>query len=315
MRSPMAAQGAPRPLRILGRDLVVALVVGVLLYALFTLINLHLYGLGHIGSTNLLFLEAGAILLVAYLLSRALNGAANALLQRRGDVSRGHVVRIFLNLLIAVGAALALFTLAGVSIDSIFLSSALAGIVLGLAAQTVLANVFAGLLLVAADPFRPGDRINIVSANLGAIAPSYPHEMMYPLYGGVVEDVGLTYTILRQDSGALVKVPNSFVLAGIVQHPEGGVRKIRVRMTFPQSIPIATVESALGDLRTTMQDSTRAIATRLTLEVVDVSAATWDGVVVVVTPSLTEPTVRDRVLRAVLARVTTPAIGTSAASR
>lgn len=294
-----------RPLRILVRDLLVALVVGGFLFVLFDLIYRHILVIAGVTGSTLLFLEAGAIVLVAYLFSRALTGAVNALLRIRGNVSRGHVVRLFLNLLIATGAVLALFSLAGVSLESIFLGSALAGIVLGLAAQTVLANLFAGLLLVVADPFRPGDRINLTSSSLGAIAPSYPHELMYPFYGGTVEDVGLTYTILRQDTGGVVKIPNSIILGGVVQRFEGNLRTVRVRMSFPQTVPVATVEAALADLKAALHDPKTTVS-RVSLEMIDISATTWDGVVLVVTSNMDEPTIRDRVLRSVLARLVRP---------
>lgn len=299
----MASAPSSRPSYVLVRNLVLAIAVAAGLFVLFDAINSRTLNLSQFNGTDILLLEAGAILLVAYLLSRAVTGAANALMRRQGEVSRGHVVRLFLNLVIAIGAVLALFKLAGVSIESIFLGSALAGIVLGLAAQTVLANVFAGLLLVVADPFRPGDRISLVSSNYGAIAPSYPHEIMYPTYGGTVEDVGLIYTILRQDTGGIVKVPNSVVLGALVLRPTvGGVRSHRVRMTFPRSIAVTTVESVLTDLRATFQDP-QAPGSRLTLEVVDISATTWDGVVIVWTAATDEASIRDRVLRSVLGRL------------
>lgn len=298
----VAILAPPRPLTVLVRDLLIALAVGAGLFVLFDLLNHRVLVIAGLQTSDLILVEAGAVILVGYLLARAVTGAANALLQLHGNLSRGHVVRIFLNLLIAVGVVFALFTLAGVSLESIFLGSALAGVVLGLAAQTVLANLFAGILLVAADPFRPGDRINLVSSNLGAMPPSYPHEMVYPIYGGIVEDVGLTYTVLRQDSGGIVKVPNSVVLGALVQHPEAGIRTVRVRMSFPQTISVAAVEAALGDLKETLADS-RSPGFRLSLEVVDISAATWDAAVIVVTPTLSEAVIRDRVLRSVLGRL------------
>jgi small-conductance mechanosensitive channel len=294
-----------RPVRILVRDLIVAFVVGAALFVLFDLLNHHFFPGTSLTPTDVLLFETGAIVLVAFLLSRAVTGAVNALLAIRGNLSRGHAIRLFLNLIIAAGAVLALFTLAGVSIESIFLGSALAGIVLGLAAQTVLANLFAGLLLVAADPFRPGDRINLLAASLSAIAPSYPHELMYPLFGGTVEDVGLTYTVMRQDSGLLVKVPNSIVLGAVVHRYEGAQRPMRVRMTFPQTIPVATVEKAVADLIASMQD-TKPIGTRFSFEVADISATTWDGVVVAYATHLNEAMIRDRILRFVLGRITAP---------
>jgi small-conductance mechanosensitive channel len=227
-------------------------------------------------------------------------GATNALVARRGGSSRAYAVRLFLNIVIAVAAVLALFKLAGVSLESIFLGSALAGIVLGLAAQTVLANVFAGLLLVLADPFRPGDRITVVSSSYGAIAPSYPHEMMYPGYTGWVEDVGLIYTTLRLAGGDVAQVPNNVVIGALVLKPTPRVsRAYRVRMTFALSVPVALVEAVVARLPPEANgDGTPSPPARV--EVVDLSSASWDAAVIVYAVELDENVVRDRVLRSVL---------------
>jgi small conductance mechanosensitive channel len=293
-----------RPLQVLVRDLALALCLGVALYVLFTLLN-H-FVLDRFNALEILLLEAGAIVLVAYVVARSVSAATNALIAHRGGASRGPAIRIFLNLLIAVGAVLALFKLAGVSIESIFLGSALAGIVLGLAAQTVLANVFSGLLLILADPFRPGDRVTFVSSSYGAIAPSYPHDMMYPGYTGVVEDVGLIYTTLRVLGGEEVRVPNSVVIGALVLKPTPGIaRPCRIRMTFPWSIAPATVETALARLPATPTLAAHELRPPA-LQVVDISAASWDASVVVWTRELDDAVVRDQVLRAVLGNAVLP---------
>lgn len=294
----MAAPEPARPLNILLRDLVLALILGVVLFLVFTILN-HLV-LNRFNALEIILLEAGGVVLVAYLVGRAVTGATNALVARRGGSSRAYAVRLFLNILIAVAAVLALFKLAGVSLESIFLGSALAGIVLGLAAQTVLANVFAGLLLVLADPFRPGDRITVVSMSYGAIAPSYPHEMMYPGYTGWVEDVGLIYTTLRLAGGDIARVPNNVVIGALVLRPSPGVsRPFRVRMTFPLSVPVPVVEAAVARLPPAPNGSGPPNPPAR-LEIADISAATWDGVVVVFATELDESVVRNRVLRSVL---------------
>ncbi len=299
------AQSPPgRPLSILVLNLLVALGVAVGLFVAFYAVNAELHPAA--GSTALLALEAGAIVLVTVLVARAVTAATNALLARHNGVSRGHAVRLFLNLLILVAAVLALFKLAGVSLESIFLGSALAGIVLGLAAQTVLANVFAGLLLVVADPFRPGDRISLVSSSYGAIWPSYPHEMMYPTYSGTVEDVGLIYTLLRLDSGSSAKVPNSVVIGALVVHTSAGTpRSQRVRMTFPSATPVASVEEAVAALDRGGVPSPAGYPSPR-VEVADIGPTTWDGVVVLWTAVAEENVVRDAVLRTVLARLAAP---------
>jgi small-conductance mechanosensitive channel len=293
----------PRPLYVLVRDLLLAILVGIVLYSIFTVFNGKV--LTEFNAPEILLFEAGAIALVTYFVARAVTGATNALMARRGATSRASAIRLFLNLLIVIGAVLALFKLAGVSLESIFLGSALAGIVLGLAAQTVLANVFAGLLIVIADPFRPGDRVSLVPPSYGAIAPSYAHEMMYPTYSGTVEDVGLIYTVLRADTGGTVRVPNSVVLGALVLRQAPGVaRSHRIRMTFPQSVPVSIVEAAVGETHGSLPGHSAA-APPVRLEVADISATTWDGVVVVWTTAPDEAGLRDRVLRSVMSRLPT----------
>jgi small conductance mechanosensitive channel len=308
----MADPPSGRPVRGLIRDLLLTALLGGALYLLFTVYNKEL--LRGLTPTELLLLEAGAVALVAYLVARALSGAANEVLVRRGQQRHGATVRLFLNLLIVVGLMLALFDLAGVSAQSIFLGSAFVGIVLGLASQTVLANVFAGLLLVVANPFHPGDRLSIVTSSYGLIGPSYAHETMLPAYTGVVEDVGLIYTVLATDQGGQAKIPNAVMLTALLLQPRPGApRPYRFRMTFPLSVPVAEVEKALPDV-------SAAIATRggqpPRLEVVDLSPTTWDGAVVLWSAGTDEEVLRDKVLRTVLTRVSaSTAAASSAAGR
>ncbi|HTW77292.1 MAG TPA: mechanosensitive ion channel family protein [Thermoplasmata archaeon] len=293
----MAAAAESRPLHVLFRNLVVVIVLAAVLYTAFTEFNTRLF---HGFSTWEVFaLEAGAIVLLAYFTARAFTSATDAVLRRQGQMHHGATVRVFLNVLIAIGAIFALAHLAGVSVESIFLGSAFAGIVLGLAAQTVLANVFAGLLLVVASPFRPSDRVTLISSSYGAYPPSYPHEMGYPTYSGTVEDVELLYTVLRLDGGGTAKVPNAVVLAALIVLPSPGVPKMhRVRMTFPLSVDVKTVEAALAEVRAGFPDDAPRAPPRV--EVTDISPTTWDGVFLISTRTLDDGLVRDRVMRAVL---------------
>jgi small-conductance mechanosensitive channel len=306
----MASSAEAHPGRRLLRNLLLVIVLAAALYVLFTVYNRMF--LSPFSKEEVLLLEAGAVLLVAYAAARAFTSTADEVLRRRGQFQHGATVRIFLNLIIGVAAILALFELAGVSAESIFLGSAFAGIVLGLAAQTVLANVFAGLLLVLANPFRPGDRVSFISSSYGAFAPSYPHEMAYPSYAGTVEDVELLYTILRLDVGGIAKIPNSVVLGALVHQPTAGTGKAhRVRMTFPFSISVAAVESALPEVATAFPTQAGRAPPRV--EVMDISVASWDAVIVLWTSTLDDMFVRDRVMRAVLRRLPSPGASKPAA--
>jgi len=306
----MAYSPSPRPISILLRDLFLSTLLAAVLYALFLEFNDRYFQSRGFSYPEFLALEAGAVLLVAWLVARSMTRASDALFERRGISTRSHAVRLFLNLVVAVVVVLVLFSLAGVSAESLFLGSAFAGIVIGLAAQTVLANVFAGLLIVLADPYRPGDRVSFVTSSYGALAPSYPHEMMYPGYSGVVRDVGLIYTVIELDTGGLAKFPNGIVLNALSLHQvPGKPRALRVRMTFPQSIPVPRVEQALREVASGLP-GVSPTASPARLEVADISEKTWDGVIVLWTTATDEGKVRDSVLRAVLERL--PGTGTPA---
>ncbi|MGI0129475.1 MAG: mechanosensitive ion channel family protein [Thermoplasmata archaeon] len=305
----MAAPSGPRPLWILLRNLALVTLLAAALFIFFTVFNREF--LRPFSGEEVLLLEAAAVVLVAWAAARAFTGAANEVLRRRGQTTHGATIRIFLNLIVGVVAILALFELAGVSAQSIFLGSAFAGIVLGLAAQTVLSNVFAGLLLVLASPFHPGDRVSLISSSYGAFAPSYPHEMTYPSYSGTVEDVELLYTILRLDAGGRAKVPNSVVLGALVLQPIVGTPKAhRVRMTFPLTTGVPTLEAALADVARAFPDD--AARTPPRLEVADIGASSWDAIIVLWSPILEDNLVRDRVMRAVLRRMNPSPAGAAA---
>lgn len=104
----------------------------------------------------------------------------------------GYVVVLF--------AALGLLS---VSIAHILTAGALTGVVLGIAAQQSLGNVFAGVVLLLARPFTIGDHIRIRSGALGGI------------FDGVVLGMSLTYVTISTDEG-LLKIPNSALLAAAV---------------------------------------------------------------------------------------------------
>lgn len=92
------------------------------------------------------------------------------------------------------------------------------GIVLGLAAQEVLGNLFSGLMILAARPFNINDRIALVTWQYGKFAPSLSHGWLEPAYTGVVKGITLTYTRILTDSDALLKVPNSIITQSLIMN-------------------------------------------------------------------------------------------------
>jgi small-conductance mechanosensitive channel len=108
--------------------------------------------------------------------------------------------------LVLVGAfAVLTFSLAIAHIDvkQLLVSGAVAGVLLGIAAQQSLANLFAGLVLLFARPFRVGDHVRF---RAGALSGQIE---------GTIIDVSLTYVRLQSDEGPVL-LPNSQALAAAV---------------------------------------------------------------------------------------------------
>lgn len=89
----------------------------------------------------------------------------------------------------------------GVSIQALLLGGALSGVVLGIAAQQTLGNIFAGLVLLTVRPFVVGQD-TVIKSTLGE-------------YSGQVLNIGLFYVSVQTSRGQ-VEVPNAVALASAV---------------------------------------------------------------------------------------------------
>jgi len=134
--------------------------------------------------------------------------------------------------IIAVGLLSALLVIPQVRAvaGALLASSAILGVILGLAAQQTLGNFIAGLLIATTQPVRIGDRV------------SYAGE------SGMVEEIGLTYTFIRTADRRRLVVPNSKLASDTIVNAS-----IRSRETFAEvSVPVplaADLESAVNALR------------------------------------------------------------------
>jgi small-conductance mechanosensitive channel len=99
-----------------------------------------------------------------------------------------------------------LLALLNVNPASLLVGGALIGAIVGLAAQQSLGNYFAGLVLLLARPYVPGERITIHNGGMGGT------------FTGTVVDAGVMYTVILTDVGE-VKLPNSGVLASAIGPP------------------------------------------------------------------------------------------------
>lgn len=99
--------------------------------------------------------------------------------------------------------ALGALTVLEVNISGFLVGGAVTAVILGVAAHQVLAGFFAGVVLLLARPFVPGQHITVHSGALGG-----------PFVGTVLH-AGLLYTTLRGEDGP-VQLPNAGLLAAAI---------------------------------------------------------------------------------------------------
>ena len=146
---------------------------------------------------------AVAFLVFGIIATIGLSGKVRSALEPR--MGTAHAAIVWYALLLVGGFTTLVVTLVlfGVPVGQLITASALTSVFIGIAAQQALSNIFAGMVLLLARPFKVGDAIQLRS---GAI--NGPVE-------GVVTEIGISY--VRLDTGASVmSVPNSQVLNSAV---------------------------------------------------------------------------------------------------
>ena len=153
---------------------------------------------------------AAAVLLIAG--TYAVRHLARALgrgVTRRSSIGAGATLRLVVTGLGYLILLFALFAVLGVSLQHLLVGAGVAGVILGIAAQQSLSNIFASIVLLFARPFNVGEDIRLRSGVVGVIDAK-------------VMGIGLTYVTVRTDDGVL-KIPNSVMLGSAIgrPHPPG----------------------------------------------------------------------------------------------
>jgi hypothetical protein len=128
---------------------------------------------------------------------------ARTVLEPSAGPSHAAIVRYALLLIGAVTTLIITLGLLGIPIEQLVLGGALTSVFVGIAAQQSLSNVFAGIVLMLAHPFRIGDGIRLQAGALGGQV------------SGTIVEVGITYVRISSSTGVL-SIPNSQVLNCII---------------------------------------------------------------------------------------------------
>jgi len=174
-----------------------------------------------------------ALLALGWAIARDIGRVAGPTFFRRMDPGTAGTVG-FLVRLVTVGITLLVaLEIAGVSAASLVATSAFTAVILGLAAQQTLGNLFAGMVLLSARPFRVGERVRFQAGAVGGQIE------------GIVSSLGLLYTTLAQGEDRIM-VPNNVVLSAVVvpiREPEA----VDVRVRLGTGIRVSQVQAILDD--------------------------------------------------------------------
>lgn len=165
-------------------------------------------GHGNTGSKLVAALAAALFCLFAFIAILALAGRTRQALQPVAGSAHAAVVRYSIVLFGAVFTLVIGLALFKIPVGQLIVGGALTTILIGIAAQQSLSNVFAGLVLLLSRPFNVGETIQLRSGAMGG------------LIDGVVTEIGITYVRLDTADGPM-SLPNSQVLAAAVSRRSG----------------------------------------------------------------------------------------------
>ena len=171
------------------------------------------------------------LVVLGWALARSVAQGLAPALFRRLDPATAGTVGFLLRLLTVVASVIAALRIAGVQPEALAVGGAFTAIVLGLAAQQTIGNMFAGTVLLSTRPFRVGERVALQG---GALAGTVE---------GTVGSLGLFYTTLVTGSNRTM-VPNSVILQLAIQ-PIRDAERVSLRARFDARVAPAEVQSML----------------------------------------------------------------------
>lgn len=185
---------------------------------------------------------------IAFIVDRFVIGRATRVASRVSDttVSRAAMTRLRMVrrlvfaaiIIVGLGIALSEFDKLNKLANAVLASSAVVGLVLGFAAQKILANPLAGILLAITQPIRIGDSVTIEDET------------------GRVADLTLSHTFVDTGDGRLVIVPNETVVTNVVVNRSTGnlSAPVKASVWVPLDANLTRAREALDALEPSQVD-------------------------------------------------------------
>ena len=181
--------------------------------------------------TEVRIATVAALVLLGAGLARSLGRGLAPALFRRLDPGTAGTVGFLLRLATVLVSLVAALRIAGVQPETLAVGGAFTAVVVGLAAQQTLGNVFAGLVLLSTRPFRVGDRVQMQGGMIGGDLE------------GIVSSLGLFHTTLLSGSNRTL-VPNNTVIQVAVS-PIREPERVELRARFDARMTPSEVQQMI----------------------------------------------------------------------
>jgi small-conductance mechanosensitive channel len=172
-----------------------------------------------------------ALVILGWWMARSLGRGLAPALFRRMEPGTAGIVGFLIRLVTIVVVTVVALRIAGLHSSTLAVGGVFTAVIVGLAAQQTLGNLFAGLVLLGTRPFRVGERVRLVG---GALAGSLE---------GIVGSLGLFYTDLVSGADRIM-VPNSMLL-NVAVVPLREPERVELRARFSGDITPQDVQELL----------------------------------------------------------------------
>ena len=181
--------------------------------------------------TQVRIATVAALVILGWALARALGRGIAPQLFRRMEPGTAGTLGFLIRLVTILVVITVALRIAGLHASTLALGGAFTAVVIGLAAQQTLGNLFAGLVLLSTRPFRVGERVRLVG---GMLAGSQE---------GIVSSLGLFYTTLISGADRIL-VPNNVIL-NIAVIPLREPERVELRARFSADTTPSEVQGIL----------------------------------------------------------------------
>ena len=231
------------------------IILGFMLIIISILASIYIFSNEKMTETYLIrWILSLVIILIAITLSRMISRYFNKL-----NIPHSKNFANLIDITFLIVVALSIMYIWGVDTSILIQSSVFLGLVIGLALQPVLANLFAGIIILSTRYVEVGKKVKILSYQIPyglVILPAYKFMSVEHTdlgYRGVIKKVTLFYSIFETDDGDEMKIPNSILLQSVILDAENENKIFSIRVEFPLKLKV-NLEELENKIRETLKD-------------------------------------------------------------